>query len=326
MNDVNAGDDPAGYVKGLKELVEKIHAAKAEAILISSSQVNDGWLPGANESDRNHRLDLYTIAMKKMAGEENVVFVDQFHPLLELWSKNYAKQAAIDATQPAPASDLTAKPAPGKAPAKKSNTGFIPLHGDAVHTGPVGQYTMAATILNALNVDHDVSSATLKADGTVVESKHCKISDASAKDGKISFTRLDESSPWPIDPKSKEVLQLLPAIADLSRYTLTISDLPPGTYAVSINGKSAATLSEKEFAAGWNMSTVFQGALAERSAKIMELINTLEGKLNNDWRTASKDKNADKLAAAQKAIDAVEAELKTACEPVALKFEVEKGK
>ena len=184
---------------------------------------------------------------------------------------------------------------------------------------------MAATILAALHVDHEVSSATLKADGAIVSATRCKISDVPNKDGKLSFTRLDECSPWPIDPKAKDAVELLPAIADLSRYMLTIPDLAAGQYNVTIDGKPAATLSEKQLAAGWNMSVVFEGAMADRSTKIIALIAKLQGKLNNDWRAASKEKNQEKLAAAQKAIDECESELRVACQPAAMHFEIQRG-
>jgi len=315
MNDVNEGDDPAKYIKGEGDLIKRIRDIKAQPVLISSSPVNDGSLPGNWKSDRCRRLDLYTNALKKLADEENVVFVDQYHPLLDLWGQNHAKGAAEVAAHP-----------DDKTLAKKYSTGFISLHGDAVHSGIDGQYTMAATILEALHVDHDVSSVTLKADGAVVDAKRCKLSDIVAKDGKLSFTRLDECSPWPIDPKAKAVVGLLPAINDLSRYMLTVPDLAPGNYVITINGKPAATLTEKELAAGWNISTVFEGAIADRSTHVIGLIANLQGKLNNDWRAASKEKNAEKLAAAQKAIDAAETEVRAACQPVAWRFEIQWGK
>lgn len=247
------------------------------------------------------------------------MFVDQYHPLLELWGKDNPKEdaAAVPAQTPMP----DGKPAP-----KKGSTGRIPLHGDAVHTGAVGQYTMAATILMTLNADREVSSATLKADGTLVHARRCKISDAGAKDDKLSFTRLDERGPWPIDPKARDAVQLLPAIADLSRYMLTISDLPAGRYSITIDGKPAAIVTEKELAAGWNMSTVFDGALGERSTKIVGLIAKLQGKLNNDWRAASREKSQEKLAAAQTAIDECEREVRAACQPPPLKFEIQPAK
>ena len=85
-------------------------------------------------------------------------------------------------------------------------------------------------------------------------------------------------------------------------------------------------MTEKELAAGWNMSTVFEGALAERSTKIIDLIAKLQGKLNNDWRAASKEKNQEKLAAAQKAIDECEEEIQAACQPAPLHFEIQPAK
>jgi lysophospholipase L1-like esterase len=320
MNDVNGGDDPAGYVKGERELIGKIRDAGARPVLISSSPVNDGSLPGDWKSDRCRRLDPYTDALKKLAAEEGVICIDQYHPLLELWGKNRAKGSAAVAAAEA------ATPGAGKEAAKKYSTGLISLHGDAVHPQAVGQYTMAATILMGLGAEREVSSATLKADGTVVDARKCKISDASAQEGKLSFTRLDDCGPWPIDPKARDAMALMPQIVDLSRYMLTVTGLPAGQYKITIDAKPAATLSEKELAAGWNMSAVFEGALAERSTKIVELIGKLQGKLNNDWRAASKEKNKEKLAAAQQAIDECERDVRAACQPAALHFEIQAAK
>jgi hypothetical protein len=105
---------------------------------------------------------------------------------------------------------------------------------------------------------------------------------------------------------------------------LRVPGLADGEYHVSINGKPAATVSAKDLAAGWNISTVFEGELADRSTKINGLIATLENKLNTDWRAASKAKDTDKLAAAQKAIDDAEAEIQKAIQPAPLRFEITK--
>jgi lysophospholipase L1-like esterase len=308
MNDVNAGDDPGKYIAGMKDLIAKIRAIHATPVLISSSPVNDGSLPGNWKSDRCRRLDAYTNALKELAASEQVVMVDQYHPLLELWGRNYAK-----------------KPADPKDRAAVEKSGYISLGGDAVHTGAVGQYTMAATILKALNADLEVSSATLAADGKVGDTKRCKISDVSSSGGVLAFTRLDEASPWPIDPGAKTAVEIMPAIRDLSHYMLTVSGLPAGRYQVLINDQPAAVVTEKELADGWNMSTVFQGALAERSKSILKLIGELELGENNAWRAASKTHDKDKLAAAQKQIDATEADLRKACEPTPLRFKIQKA-
>ena len=294
MNDVGAGDNPSRYIEGLKKLLTQIRAVGATPVLISSSPVNDGSKLDDWKGDRCRKIHPYTEALGSLAQEEKVVFVNQYHPLLTLWAEN-------------------------KLPAGKER---FPLGGDAVHPGPVGQLTMAATILTALGADPEVSSATLNASGSVVEKKLCEILEVAAKDGGLSFTRLDQRGPWPIAAPCREALKLVPQIADLSRYMLKVTGMANGGYAVSMNGKVVAQLTAEELAAGWNMSTLTEGVIAERSAKIVELVTKLQGPLNTAWRAASKAKESDKLAEYQKAIDACEAELAAACKPATIQFEI----
>ena len=324
MNDVNGPED--AYISGMKEIIAKIRAIPAQPVLISSSPVDDGSTMGDWKSARCEKIHPFTDALKKLAAEENVVFVDQYHPLIDLWGGNRrkgAESAEKNGTLPkAPADAGTTPPAqPPKPPLAPS---LIPLGGDPVHPGPVGQTNMAAVILAGLKAEGAVSSATVSADGKVLETKRCKISEAGAKDGTLSFTRLDETGPWPILPAAKTALELLPDTLKLSQYLLRVTGLADGAYRVSINGKPAATVSAKELAAGWNITAAFDGALGERSKSITALIAKLQSGLNNDWRAASKAKDADKLAAAQKAIEECEAEIQAAIQPVPLRFEIGK--
>lgn len=292
MNDVGRGDDPKNYIEGAKKLIGQVRSINATPVLISSSPVNDGSKLDAWKSDRCRRIHPYTDALIKLADEERLTVVDQYHPLLALWGNNKGEDG-------------------------KDKIGLL---GDPVHPGFVGQYTMAATILAGLGVDRDVSSATLKADGTVVDAKGCEISNVKVVDDGLSFTRLDERGPWPLPARNRDALKLMPEIADLSRYMLTVSDLPAGDYTVSIGGGEAATVSAADLAKGWNMAALADGAVAERGAKIVDMIGNLQGKLNSAWRTASKEKDAEKLAEAQKAIDAAEAELAEMCRPKPVEF------
>jgi hypothetical protein len=81
MNDVGAGDDPKGYIDGMRQLIQKIREIKAQPVLISSSPVNDGSVTGDWKSDRCRRIDPYTVALKELAEEEKVVMIDQYHAL-----------------------------------------------------------------------------------------------------------------------------------------------------------------------------------------------------------------------------------------------------
>jgi lysophospholipase L1-like esterase len=298
MNDVGTGDDPAVYIAGMQKLIDRIRAVPATPVLISSSPVNDGSKLDDWKGDRCRRIHPYTEALAKLAQENKVTMVDQYHPLLELWHKNKAED-------------------------KKDK---IALGGDPVHPGPVGQLTMAAVILERLNVDREVSSATLKAGGSLVEAKLCKVTEIAAKDGGLTFRRLDERSAWPIATGARDGLKLLPSIADLSRYVLKVTDLPAGDYAVLMNGTEVAKVSGEQLAAGWNMSTVSTGVIADRGGKILSLIAQLQGPLNNNWRAASKAKDTGKLAECQSAIEACEAELVAACQPSEIQFEIRPAK
>ncbi len=329
MNDVNGPEET--YIKGMKDIIAKIRAIPAQPVLISSSPVNDGSVMGEWKSQRCEKIHPFTEALKKLADEEKVVFVDQFHPLLPLWGENRRKgeeEARKKGTWPPPPAATPAPPAAGATPAPPKPAPLPPslinLEGDPVHPGPVGQHTMAAVILAGLKADGEVSSATLHADGKVIEAKRCKITEATAKGGKLSFTRLDETGPWPILPNAKSAITLLPDMLKLSQYQLRVTGLADGAYRVSINGKPAATVTAKELAAGWNMTTAFDGALGERSTAILAQIGKLQTGLNNSWRAASKANDAEKLAAAQKAIEECEAEIQAAVQPVPLRIEIEK--
>ncbi len=299
MNDTyganpDSKDAPAIYINDMRQLVARIRSISAQPLLISSSPINDGSNGVKWNSVQGHALDPFTNALKDLGQKENVPVVDQFHPLLSLWAPNQADKV-----------------------------NGISFGGDAVHVNAIAQYTMAATILKALDVDREVSSATIQPDGKVVASKGCKISDVASTGGKLSFTRLDERSPWPLLPDGITATKLMPEITDLSRYTLTIPNLPAGQYRVTMNDKPVATLNNEALAKGWNISTVTEGPLADRAVEIMGLIKELQSPLNEAWRKASQTKDAGKLAAAQKDIDETEAKLQAACQPTPIRFGIE---
>ena len=321
MNDVGGPFEKTlpAYVEGMKKIIAKIRAIPATPILISSSPVDDGSKLNDWRGDRCKTIHPFTEALQKLAAEENVLFVDQYHPLLDLWGDNRRKGAEIAAKNPKP----EAAPAPaadGKPVKPKLPPSLIPLGGDPVHPGPVGQYTMAAVILKSLGAGGEVSSATLSADGKIGEARGCKITDVTAKDGVLAFTRLDETSPWPVLPAGKAAFDLLPSGLDLSKYLLKVTGLPEGDYKVSIDGKPAATVNAKDLGAGWNMTL----AMTERSSAIGKLVQQLQGPLNNAWRKASKEKNAEQIAAAQAAIDACEKEIQTLIQPAPINVQITK--
>ena len=334
MNDVcvpnpDSKEASAGYADGMKKLASNIRAIQAQPLFISSSPVNDGSLMGAWLPGRCRPIHPFTEALKELGQSKKIKVIDQYHPLIDLWGPNQT----LEDVQVITARIRVLKPEsnmPGLetlqafAKAWEGKPTGISLGGDGIHPGPVGQYTMAATILKALNVDREVSSATLRPDGTVLAARGCNITEITTQSRKLSFTRLDQRSPWPLLSAAAPAVKLMPEIADLSRYTLTIPGLAAGHYRVSMNEAPVATLSAEELAKGWNMSTVVEGPLGQRATNILSLIDQLQGPLNLAWREASKEKDSEKLAAAQKAIDECEAKVQDACQPASIRFVIER--
>ena len=302
MNDVTG--PLSNYINGSRQILDKIRALPAQPVLFSASPVNDGSITGDWKSSRCQKIDPYTVALGQLAAEQQVVFADQYHALLDLWGENLRR-------------DNTEGTLPG-------GPAYIPLGGNPVHVGSVAQYTMAAALLQDLHVDGFVSSATLGADGQVLEATRCTITDVSTQGGKLSFTRLDECGPWPILPSARSAVQLYPAMLDLSRYLLCVNGLAEGDYRISINGQPAGILSSQTLATGWNLTNFFDGALGDRASAILALIGRLQGGLNNNWRAAIAANDPAKLAAAQAAITACETDLQKLVQPVPLRFSLEK--
>jgi len=103
MNDVSGSLET--YIKGIKELVAKIRAIPAQPVLISSSPVDDGSVMGDWKNPRCKNLHDFTEALQKLAVEEGVVFVDQYHPIIDIWGQNRRKGAELAAkngTMPTP--------------------------------------------------------------------------------------------------------------------------------------------------------------------------------------------------------------------------------
>jgi lysophospholipase L1-like esterase len=137
------------------------------------------------------------------------------------------------------------------------------LHADdGVHLNDLGQMAMAWAILKGLGAPADVSSATIDARGpAVVNATGCTVSDVrpeSADGGGVagvSFTRLDERLPLNIEPLWMLKGIHIPISETLNRYTLTVTNLPPGRYDVSAGGRPLGTWDAGELARGVNLAS-----------------------------------------------------------------------
>ena len=226
------GDDTfKPYMDGLQGMANQAKAANIRVAWVTPQPLDTADQGPTALTGYNQTLEKFSEGVKVTAEKNGGLFVDQFHPYL----------AALDGAR-------------AKGPKYERITA-----GDAVHPGPPGQALMAASILKGLSFPNLVSSAELDATGKVGAVQNCKIEGAVAKDGGLTFTRLDGALPFfPADAVS--ILPSAPILEELNDYRLKVTGLAAGKYDVLIGGKKIATLTAEQLAAGANLAA---GALTE---------------------------------------------------------------
>jgi len=249
MNDGNYTGFQEGtfntYVGGLQGMADQAKAANIRVAWATPQPLDTDQQGSTALTGYNQTLEKYSDGVKSIAEKNGGLFVDQFHPYLAVLDSARSKGPKYDR--------ITA--------------------GDAVHPGPPGQSLMAASILKGLSFPSLVSSAELDADGKVVAAKNCAIENISAKDGGLSFSRLDGALPFfPVDAVS--ILPWTPILEELNDYRLKISGLAAGKYEIRLGGKKIAEMTADQLAAGVNLASaaLATGPIADQVKVVREAI------------------------------------------------------
>jgi lysophospholipase L1-like esterase len=341
MND-QGGTTPEQFLANMDKLTKLIRDGGARPVYLSASPINNGQLlpqltaKGTENQSGNARLHRYALGLKDYAAKEKAPYADQFHLLVDVWGENKPNEVRVNAVNTV--RGLVNQPGLEgvehlrefiKANESKVK-GVVSMQGDPVHPGPPGQLMMAAALLKQLGADGFVSSVTVDAaTGKVTAAEGCAVDDARAENGRISFTRLDESSAFPIPDDARAVLALDPTILELSQYGLKVTGLKDGNYQVKVNGAEVATLSAKELAAGVNLTAYGKGPMAQQGKEVLAAVSAKEG-LVGQWRGASRtasqaDDTAEaraKLADLTKQVEAADAKIREAAKPRKWKVEI----
>jgi lysophospholipase L1-like esterase len=334
MND-KGGFATDKFMENMTGLVAKIRSVNARPVLLSASPVNNGS-PLAKMDAGNARLKEYADALKAFAEKEKIPYADQFTPLVELWAQNKPMENVANHLVSLKAL-LAAQPnLAGAEHAKeflevwnKMDKQPVSMMGDAVHPGPTGQLTMAATLLAGLKAPGLVSRSTIDAKtGTAKDSVQCKIENVKTAGDTLSFDRLDEALPFPIPDDARAAVTVLESIANLSQYMLTVSGLKEDSYDVSIDGIKVATVSSSELAKGWNMGLLDKGPIADQCRSILQLVGAKEGVVGQ-WRNLSKaaakdatQEQKDQLAKLTAQVKEADGKIRDAAKPKSHRFEL----
>ncbi len=242
------------YIRSQAELAKVLKAGGARVALLTPQPIEDKR-PDPDQDVRNQSLRKFSDGLKDVAAKAGVTFGDQFDPYMAVMMRERA-----------------------------ANPKAFIGGGDAVHPGPAGHTIMAWAILKELGATALVSRAEI--DGAakkVTAAAACQIEKLKVADGVISFDRLDEALPMPIDPAAEPALKIAPISDDLNRYELRITGLAAGNYELSIDGESVAKASAEQLAKGWNLATT-AGAITKQGQDLLKLVFQKNSIFYDRWR------------------------------------------
>lgn len=165
---------------------------------------------------------------------------------------------------------------------QQKDSAFTIIGQDRVHPGNAGHLVMASLFLKNQGLS-GVPVADVRIDaggGKVKQSVNCSISQLSASTGKVSFSYLAASLPFPIDTvarvwgndqKQADALKWISFTDDFNREMLTVSGLQPGEYSLLIDGNAIGKWTAEAFGKGINLATINETPQYKQATSIMQL-------------------------------------------------------
>lgn len=242
------------YVRSQTEIAKVLGANGARVAFLTPQPIEDKR-PDPDKDARNQSLRQFSDGLKDVATKTGSAYVDQFDPFMKILLRERA-----------------------------GNPQSYIGGGDAVHPGPIGQTLMAWAVLKGMGASASVSRAEIDATGKKVSATEgCKIDSLKVSGGTVSFDRLDEALPMPVDERAEGALKLAPVLDDLNRYELRISGLASGDYDVTVDGELAAKVNAEEFAKGWNLANTL-GPITKQSREVLRLVFDKNNAFFRRWR------------------------------------------
>jgi len=258
MNDARGGDNSLPrYIEHETKLAEALKAAGARVALLTPSPEERFEPDQPAGSAYNHMLWKYSEALREVAQQQGVTWVDQYTRFVRV----------IEDGRRAGLPDFR----------------LIP---DAVHPNWAGHLVMAHEILTGLGAPSLVSSVEIGfAGGLLVGAEGCEVRDLQIADGTVSFTRVDHCLPWPIPADADAVLAVpgYDPLGDLSAYTLRIGGLPAGKYDLAVDGQTCASFTAEELGQGVNL-TRYAGAITAQALKLHDAVLAKNWAYFGRWR------------------------------------------
>jgi lysophospholipase L1-like esterase len=291
------------YIRSQAQTAKVLEANGARVVLLTP-QPMEQLRPDPNNDVDNQSLGKFSDGLRVLSIIENTAFMDQFDPYMTIMMREHPTNPAVRIGG-----------------------------GDAVHPGPTGHTLMAWIILKGLGAPALVSRAEIASDSQkVTGTQCCRVENLQTTNGILSFDRLDEALPMPIDPRAQSALKLAPILDELDQYELQVTGLAAGDYEVSIDGEVVAKMSADTLASGCNLATT-AGPITRQSQAVMDLVFAKNNLFYKRWRNAIRTVNGtadettrnDEVISLDKQIAEAEAKINAVRQPVSHHFELKRA-
>ncbi|MGA2257929.1 MAG: SGNH/GDSL hydrolase family protein, partial [Thermoguttaceae bacterium] len=229
------------YSRSQAEIVKVLTQHGARVALLTPQPIEERR-PDPDKDVRNQSLRSFSDGLKVVCSKENALFVDQFDPYMAIMMKQ-----------------------------RSANPRAFIGGGDAVHPGPAGHTLMAWAILKGLHAPSLVSTVEVDVGSGVARAEKCRVSNIKVDRGTLSFDRVDDALPMPIDPRAAPALKLAPVLDDLNRYELRVTGITGDRYDLTIDGEPAATVAKVDLLDGYNLATC-TGPIAKQAQQVLSLV------------------------------------------------------
>lgn len=261
MNDARNGVEaiPA-YADNARKLADKFAAIGTRVAFLTASPEEKYETGEPAGSAYNKMLRSYSEALRNVAEEKKLPFVNQLDPMIAVIEKG--REAGVLAT-------------------KERGTRFIP---DNVHPNWDGSFIMSVYILKGMNAPADVSAVEINAATGAVRAGRATVTEV--KTGEVlSFVRKDECMPWPV-PAEVMNAHKVPGFTpfdELSRYLLRVTGLKAARYQVAADGKPFGIYTKEQLTEGVNLT----GPAFKNMPEVKALFDAVTAKnvmFFNRWR------------------------------------------
>ncbi len=298
----NAGwtGDSAG--NGLARLERDVLSLKPDVVTICFG-MNDGGVKPIEEATRRRFLDSMSplVARLKEAGVRvalltpGIVDPDQncpwqpheriasYNPTLRVLADDVL---ALARRERIPAFDLHALMMDVQTRAKAADPAFTMIP-DAVHPSAPGQAVMAYAMLKALGCDDQASSLSIDAaTGKVLSADRCRVSGLKVTSGSVRFIRADSALPVVFDEAAEQIFSLLPFTRDFNQYTLRVTGLAAGEWALRVQGEQVGSFAAAQLAEGVQLAES-SGPWRKLGERVNALSKQQEDLYFTRWRRVS---------------------------------------